>query len=229
MPGYSIPLGSVIVRGMDNLLVTEKGMSTTHLVNASTFYPSVQMAVGQGTGTVAAFCAFYKTTTKKVNLREVQKELIRFNAYLMPFVDVKQDDPYFRAVQQIGATGLLKGVQITKGKSTAVYFLPDSIVKTSDVKPALLEIYARSFLWFNKTKPGENFTVGNLLSIISEMTLSDPETLQRNVKKYWQSRFKFSSAYDLNKPITRREFAILANLYINPFARNVDITGRLIN
>ncbi|OCX50649.1 hypothetical protein BEL04_23045 [Mucilaginibacter sp. PPCGB 2223] len=229
MPGYSIPLGSVIVRDMENLLVTEKAMSTTHLVNASTFYPSVQMTVGQGAGTVAAFCAFYKTTTKKINVREVQKELIRFNAYLMPFVDVKLNDPYFRSIQQIGATGLIKGVQLTKGKATATYFLPDSIVKTTEVKPVLMEIYARSFLWFNKVKPGDDFTVGNLLSFISEMTLSDPETLQKNVKKYWQSRFKFTSAYDLGKPITRREFAILANLYINPFARNVDITGRLIN
>jgi hypothetical protein len=162
-------------------------------------------------------------------VREVQKELIRFNAYLMPFVDVKQDDPYFRSIQQIGATGLIKGMQLTRGKSTATYFLPDSTVKTAEVKPVLIEIYARSFLWFNKTKPADNFTVGNLLSFISEMTLSDPETLQRNVKRYWQSRFKFTSTYDLNKPITRREFAILANLYINPFARNVDITGRLIN
>jgi len=229
MPGYTIPLGTVIVRDIENLLVTEKGLSTTHLVNASTFYPSVQMTLGQGAGTVAAFCAFYKTTTKKINVREVQKELLRFNAYLMPFVDVKQSDPYFRAIQQIGATGLLKGVQLTQGKSTASYFLPDSIVKTAEVKPVLMEIYARSFLWFNKIKPGDNFTVGNLLSFISEMTLSDPETLQKNVKKYWQSRFKFASVYDLNKPITRREFAILANLYINPFARNVDITGRLIN
>lgn len=229
MPGYSIPLGAVIVRDMENLLVTEKGMSTTHLVNASTFYPSVQMTLGQGAGTVAAYCAFYKTTTKKINVREVQKELTRFNAYLMPFVDVKQDDPYFRSIQQIGATGLLKGVQVTKGKTTATYFLPDSIVKTSEVKPVLQEIYTRSFLWFNKTKPGNNFTVGNMLSFISEMTLSDPETLQRNVKKYWDTRFKFASAFDLNKPITRREFAVLANLYINPFARNVDITGRLIN
>jgi hypothetical protein len=229
MPGYSIPLGTVVLRDIDNLLVTEKALSTTHLVNASTFYPSVQMTLGQGAGTVAAFCAFYKTTTKKLQVREIQKELIRFDGYLMPFIDVAQSDPYFRAIQQIGATGLLKGVQLTKGKSTSTYFLPDSTVQTSEVKPVLLEIYARSFLWFNKTKPGAAFTIGNLLSFISEMTLADPKTLQLNVKKHWLSKYKFNTQFDMDKPVTRREFAVLTNLYINPFGREVNIAGRLVN
>ncbi len=229
MPGYSIPLGTVVLRDVDNLLVTEKALSTTHLVNATVFYPSVQMTLGQGAGTVAAYCAFYKTTTKHLQVREIQKELLSYKAYLMPFVDVNQTDPYFRAIQQIGAAGLLKGVQVVKGHSAAVYFQPDSVVQTAEIKPVMMEIYARSFLWFNKTKPGEVFTTGNLLSFISEMTLSDPETLQRNVKKYWQSKFKFTTDFDVNKPLTRREFAILANLYINPFARTVDITGKLVN
>jgi hypothetical protein len=229
MPGYSIPMGAVVIKEIDNLLVTEKALSTTHLVNASTFYPSVQMTLGQGVGTVAAYCAFFKTTTKNLDVRKIQGELLDYKGYLMPFVDVTQSDPYFRAIQQLGATGMLKGVQKTINKSTAVYFLPDSIVRTSEIKPTLLEIYTRSFLWFNKAKPGEVFTVGNLLSFISEMTLMDPKTLQLNMQKLWKAKFKFTSDFSMDKPITRREFAVLANLYINPFGRSVDITGRFTN
>ena len=228
-PGYSIPLGAVVLRDVDNLLVTEKAVSTTHIVNASTFYPSVQMTLGQGVGTVAAYCAFFKTTTKKLDVLKIQDELLTYKGYLMPFVDVTQADPYFRAIQQIGATGLLKGVQIANGKSAAVYFEPDSVVRTAEIKPVLAETYSRSFIWFNKTKPGDVFTVGNLLSFISEMTLADPATLKLNMQKLWKIKYKFSSDFDADRPITRREFAILANQYINPFARAVDITGKLIN
>jgi len=33
----------------------------------------------------------------------------------------------------------------------------------------------------------------------------------------------------MNHPITRREFAILANQFLNPFARAVDLNGRIVN
>jgi hypothetical protein len=230
MPGYTVPLGSVIFKDIDNLLVTGTAMSVSHLVNASSFYPSVQMTIGQGVGTAAAYCAFFKTTTNKLDVRKVQDELLTHKGYLMPFADVKHTDVYFRAIQQVGASGLLQGKIISNGKSGAtVFFLPDSIVKTSEIKPVLLEIYTRSFIWFNKNKPGQVFTTGNLLSFISEMTLADPKTLELNVKKAWKSRYKFTSDFSADTPISRREFAVLVNLYINPFARAVDLTGKLIN
>jgi len=33
----------------------------------------------------------------------------------------------------------------------------------------------------------------------------------------------------MDRPITRREFAILANQYLNPFARTVDLGGKIMN
>lgn len=229
MPGYSIPMGAVVIKELDNLLVTEKAMSTTHLTNASTFYPSVQMTVGQGAGTVAAYCAFFKTTTKKLEVRKIQTELLDYKAYLMPFVDVSPKDLYFRSIQQVGVTGMLRGVQKLDGKTNAVYFLPDSAVQTSEIKPIMLALYTRSFLWFNKNKPGALFTVGNLLSFISEMTLADPENLEHKMKAAWKTTYHFTADFDTKRPVTRREFAALANQYINPFARTVDITGRFVN
>ncbi|RKR81452.1 FAD dependent oxidoreductase [Mucilaginibacter gracilis] len=229
MPGYSIPMGAVVIKDIDNLLVTEKALSVTHLVNASSFYPSVQMTLGQGVGTIAAYCAFFKTTTKHLEVRKIQIELLDYKGYLMPFVDVNQTHRYFRAVQQIGATGMLRGVQIANGKTASVYFLPDSAVKTSEIKPVMLDLYTRSFLWFNKAKPGEVFTVGNLLSFISEMTLADPETLKKNLQSFWKTKYKFTTDFNTERPITRLEFAVLANIYINPFGRMVDITGRFVN
>ena len=45
----------------------------------------------------------------------------------------------------------------------------------------------------------------------------------------WKTKYKFPTPFDLKRPVTRREFAALANRYLNPFSRKVDMTGKLIN
>ncbi len=228
-PAYSIPAGAVIVKDFDNFLVTEKALSVTHLVNASTMYPSVQMTVGQGIGSIAAYCAFFKTTTKSLKIRLIQNEILAYHGYLMPFIDVKQTDPQFIAIQKIGVTGLLQGVQKPSGGAAPVFFQPDSVVKTAEVKPVLSEIYTRSFLWFNKYKPGEFFTINNMLSFIQELNLRDDKNFRLQIQNDWKAKLHLNTAFDLARPITRREFAALADVYLKPFDRSVDLTGKLIN
>ena len=227
-PAYSIPLGAIVVKEQENLLVTEKAMSVTHLVNGSISYPSVQMTLGQGVGATAAYCAFFKLTTKQLRPRIIQGEILDYKGYLMPFADIPITDPAFRAIQQVGATGMLQGIQKVNGNSAQVLFMPDTTVNTEEVEPFLTEIYSRAFLWFGREKPTATFTVGNLLSFISEMTLRDPDNLKEVMQKTWKTQYKFTTDFDLKRPVTRREFAVLANKFLNPFARAVDITGKLI-
>jgi hypothetical protein len=214
---------------MENMFVTEKSLSVTHLVNGSITYPSVQMTLGQGVGAAAAYCAFFKTSTKNLNVRVIQQEILDFKGIIMPFTDISTSDPDYRAIQQVGASGILKAIQRINGNRAEVLFLPDSTVKTADVQPMMKEMYARAFLWFNKERPGEVFTLGNLISYISEMSLADPQTLQKTMAASWKIRYKFSLPFDIKRPVTRREFAVLANRYFNPFARRVDISGKLVN
>jgi len=221
LPRNYIPMRDVIVKDADNLLVTEKVLPT----EGSIQYLPLQMALGQGVGTVAAYVAFFKTTTKNLKVRIIQQELLDFKGYLLPFADVKRDDKYIRAVQQIGATGILKG--INKGRD--LLFMPDAVVSTDEIKPVLTEIYSRAFLWFNKEKPGEKFTQGNLLSLISEMTLSEPQTLRITMQRDWKTKYHFNSDFDLSRPVTRLEFAVLVNQFLNPFARTVDMAGEIVN
>jgi len=187
------------------------------------------MILGQGVGATAAFCAFFKTTTKHLHVRIIQGEILDYKGYLVPITDMTQNDPHWRAVQQICATGLLKGVQKTNGDKVEIRFEPDDIVSTEEIKPFLLELYTRAFLWFNKEKPADKFTVGNLLSLISDYTLTDPKTLQLHLQKAWAPQFKLTGTFDLNRPVTRMEFAVLTNKYLNPFAKTVDLSGRVIN
>ncbi len=224
-PAYCIPLNAVLVKNAENILVTEKAVSG----NKNIQYLPLQTALGQGTATVAAFCAFFKTTTEKLKVRIIQGELLDFKGDLLPFTDIAPRDPNWRAIQQIAATGLLKGVQQVSNNKAMFFFKPDSLVNTAEVKPVLTEIYTRAFLWFSKEKTGEKFTVGNLLSFISDYTLTDPTLLNSKTQKAWKSQYKFTTDFDLNHPVTRREFAVLANKFLNPFARTVDLQGAVVN
>lgn len=228
-PAYSIPMGAVVVKEMENLLVIEKAMSVTHLVNGSVTHPAVQMTMGQGAGATAAYCAFYTKNTNNLDVRKIQEEILIYSGSIMPYADVLKDDPDYRAIQQVGATGLLEGFFKPQGKSAQMLFKPDTIVYTVELRDLLNDMYTRSFIWFNKNQPGEKFTVGNLISYISEMSLAEPENLQRVMQANWKTKYKFPTPFDPKRPVTRREFAALANRYLNPFSRKVDMTGKLIN
>ena len=106
--------------------------------------------------------------------------------------------------------------------------MPDITVTTAEVQPVLNEIYSRAFIWFDKEKPAELFTVGNTLSLISEFTLTESKTLQATLQKNWQTKHGFAN-FELTRPITRLEFAVLVNQYLNPFARKIDLEGNIVN
>ncbi|HVW96480.1 MAG TPA: FAD-dependent oxidoreductase [Mucilaginibacter sp.] len=224
-PFYYIPLEAVVAGKVENILVTETALPGNKDIQ---FLP-VQLTLGQGVGAAAAFCAFFKTTTARLHTRIIQGEVLDFKGYLLPIADVKQSNPYWRAVQQVCATGLLRGVQMASGGNPRFCFLPDSPVSTAEIEPVLKEIYTRAFLWFNREKPGKEFTVGNMLSFISEITLTSPDVLNKSMQKAWTDIYRFKNAFDINRPVTRLEFAVLANRFLNPFARTVSLSGKLIN
>ena len=211
---------------MDNYTGNRKSVLPA---NKNIQYLPLQLTLGQGAGTVAAYCAFFKTTTNNLNVRIIQGELLDFKGYLLPFTDISPKDPDWRAIQQVCATGLIKGILHIKRNDSEFLFKPDSLVSTAEIKPVLIEIYTRAFLWFNKEKPGERFTLGNLVSFISDYTLTDPQVLKFRIKRDWKSLYKFKTDFDLNRQITRREFAVLANKFLNPFARTVDLNGMPVN
>lgn len=221
---HFVPLKAVILKGADNVLITEKILPAEKDIQ----WLPLQLELGQGVGATAAYCAFFKTTTKNLKVRIIQGEILDFHGRLIPFADIPQNDADWRSIQQVAATGMLKGWE-AGNKNPQLFFRPDSAVSTAEVKPVLTEIYTRAFLWFNREKPAEKFTVGNMLSLISDYTLTEPQVLKLNIQKAWKNQYKFKLDFNPERPITRREFAVLTNKFLNPFARTVDLDGRLVN
>ncbi len=84
---YSIPLRSLIPRGVNNLLVASRSFSATSEAAGSARVIPTTMAMGQAAGVVAAFCARRGCTPAEVVrrpelLREVQRILRAQGAYL---------------------------------------------------------------------------------------------------------------------------------------------------
>ena len=73
IPSYGFPLGIVIPAGFPGLLVAEKSVSVTNLVNGSTRLQPVVLQIGQATGALAALAAAAGVDPSEVAVRRVQE------------------------------------------------------------------------------------------------------------------------------------------------------------
>lgn len=184
---------------------------------------SGRFSEGQAAGATAAYCAFFGTTTKNLDVRVIQGELLAYKAELMRLNDVPQTDSNYLAIQRIAVTGIIKGYFFLPG---GFLFHPEKQVKLNDIEPAFREYYSRSQIWFADNSV-DTFTIADALILIKFIG-SRGEELNREVEKGWKTSFKFKNAFDLKRAITRREFAVLVDTYLKPFNVKVDLTGRLI-
>ncbi|WEK19296.1 MAG: hypothetical protein P0Y49_21200 [Candidatus Pedobacter colombiensis] len=204
-----ILLNSFLLPQQENLVVLNQGNES--------------FAGGQAAGATAAYAVFFKTKTSLSDLKEIQKELINHKLATLPFADVEQGDPNWKSIQFIGLSGFLK-VVLTNGDAN---FYPEQAVSTAEVKEPIKEFYYKAQIWFDDYKD-VNITVGAALNMICMVGNKAPENTNAEVQKKWKSSYHFKNEFDLNRSITRREFAVLVDEYLNPFKTNIDKTGRVI-
>ncbi|MEB2785436.1 FAD-dependent oxidoreductase [Algoriphagus persicinus] len=109
VPSYTVPLGALIIKDHPALILAEKSISVSNIVNGATRLQPVVLGISQAAGILASVAVREKRELKDVSIREVQQLLLDQNAYIMPFLDMKPEDKLFQAMQKIGATGILKG------------------------------------------------------------------------------------------------------------------------
>ncbi len=180
---------------------------------------------GQAIGASAAYCAFFKTTVDKINIRTLQGELLAYHGQLIPFQDIEIQDVHFAEIQRIGAVGILKGEVLQKDETTFFHFNPMDSVSSKEIEPIFLNLYTRSQIWFSD-KEIEILTLADLLSLIKFTALKGDE-LDADMKKGWKQRFHFTSEFDPAKTVTRRQLAVLIDYYLKPFNIKVDNQGNL--
>lgn len=215
VPSYCLPMGTLIPDSVDNMLVTEKSISVSNIANGCTREQPVVLQIGHAAGTIAAIAIKNGISPSEVKVRDVQRQLLSDGGYIMPYLDVKKDDPLFRTYQRIGATGILKGEGKSLAWSNETWFYPDSVL-TLEALDGFFDYYPQ----MRAELPSTN-----------ELTVSDAARLVSRTAGMDADHFdgvEYLTGLDRDATITRGQFAIAVDKILDPFNNfDVDLRGRL--
>jgi hypothetical protein len=218
VPSFNIPISCLIPENQDNIIIAEKSISVSNVVNGTTRLQPCVMQIGQAAGLLAAQSVKDDLAPKKLSVRKLQNILLDANGYIMPFVDIKQNSPYFKAVQRIGATGLLKGVGVPNGWANTTYFYPEKNISFAD----FVSTWKMKFEYpYNIIE--HDMTIEDAVNFAAILNGKNRNEILPGFKTQWNTLNLVD--FDLKRSIKRVELAAILNEYdvFNQF--NVDVFG----
>lgn len=219
VPSFNIPLGSLIPLTSTNLIIAEKSISVSNVVNGTTRLQPCVMQIGQAAGLLAAKSVIDGVQPKNISVRKLQSILLEANGYVMPYVDVDQNNLHFKAVQKLGATGLLRGVGVPSGWANATYFYPNKKVAINE----FLKTWKLKYK-YDSPQTAEDMTISDAMYFAT--LLSGNNQIKNDFEQKWKALAL--NDFNLQRPITRIELAAVLNEYdvFNRF--DVDIFGTFL-
>ena len=94
-------MGTLIPKNSEKLLVIEKSISVSNLVNGTTRLQPVVMLIGQAAGFMAGLAIKSNLSIDKIKIRNIQSEILENGGYILPYIDVEPNHPNFMAYQKI--------------------------------------------------------------------------------------------------------------------------------
>jgi hypothetical protein len=223
IPSYGLPLGTLIPKEVNNLVVAEKSISVSNLANGTTRLQPVVLQIGQAAGALAALSVKKQKDIREVSVRSVQNAILSAGGFLLPYLDVKVDNPLFKPYQRIGSTGILKGVGKHVDWSNQTWLRADTLLLTSELD-GLKDVYPSAV--FDTTK--KTMTVNEALAVIKQIANSENISIKGDIVDLAHKIYSNYGLIDfnLNKEIKRGEIALLIDQLLDPFNRKeVDIRG----
>ncbi|MDR2147209.1 MAG: FAD-dependent oxidoreductase [Tannerella sp.] len=202
VPSFNIPLGSLIPQKINGLIVSDKAISVSNLINGSTRLQPVVLLTGQAAGTLAALSVREGKEPRNIPVRAVQKALLDQKAYIMPLYDVKPSDADFEAIQKITATGILKVVGESYNWANRSWFYPDSTITVAEFTQGLHDF-------------DSNMEVTDSQNILTEKEAV--KLMGKNADGYKET------------PVTKRRLAVLLDALLHPFDREIGFDGKFQN
>lgn len=210
IPSYGLPMGVLLPKEVDGLIVAEKSISVSNIVNGSTRLQPVVLQIGEAAGIVAALAVKQGIEPREVSVREVQREVLAGGGYLLPFLDLPATDPHFGAIQRVGVTGIIEGVGMTVGWENQSWF------RIGD--PISLDELSRGLHSFDAEIPhiAEQRNV-TLQDLIEHGSVTAEQWAEWGLENF-----------DPQRDATRLECAVVIDKVLNPFAKGVTINGEFI-
>ena len=218
VPSYNIPLGALVPKTGEGLIVAEKSISVTNIVAGASRLQPVVLGIGQAAGALAATAVLSNTDPSNINIRAVQSALLESNAYLMPFIDVKPNDASFKVIQKIGATGILKGTGLSYKWANQTWFYPELPVSEWDLINGLKAFYPA----FEDLHPSGNLTSATYVASIIKAIGKKDITAAQVTDFLKQQNF---NGLTTESTLTRRMVAHAIDHFLNPFKMEIDFTG----
>lgn len=225
IPSFSVPLGALLPVSHSGLVVAEKGISVSNVVNGTTRLQPCVLLIGQAGGVLAALAVQNKKNdARQISVREVQSILLQQNAYLMPYADVNLSTPGFYSIQRIGACGFLRGKGQANAWANRTWFEPDSTITVYQFLsqlPALIPVNNQISKWLESAKSEGLLSVGRAVEFIEGIKKSARKNTNVNssnaqVSSSWTTWGL--SNYNPERAITKRELAILLDKIVDPFS-----------
>lgn len=214
IPSYNVSLGSLIPKNISNFIVAEKSIAVSNIVAGATRLQPVVLGIGQAAGALAATSILENKEIKDLDIRHIQTKLLDANAYLMPYIDVKPTDLYFKAVQKIGATGILKGKGNPYKWANQTWFYPNHSISEYDLVQGLKTYYP---VMENYQGSGTDLTIKEFAKMLHTVKPAISENL---VKENYALLSK-------SEVMNRAQVAILIDQLLNPFEHKIDWFGNL--
>ncbi len=224
IPSFSIPLGSLIPREVDGLIVAEKSISISSIANgASRLQPAV-MTIGQAAGAAAAMAAAGGIQPRKLSVRDVQQHLLDHQCWALPYMDTSPDNWHFQPLQRMGLSGVLRGEGIPYLWANQTWIYPDSIMTVGEVAEALVRavdsgstsgstVYELPLFDVqpDARRSGQPALFGEVEQAVR--VLADRKSLAKSTR----SDFHYPPPPGADEPITRKDFARLVDALLDPF------------
>ena len=230
IPSWGLPLGVFFPRNDDRLILAEKAVSVTNLVNGTSRLQPVVMQIGQVAGTLAAMAVAQKRVPCRLSVRDVQRQLLKTGNYLLPFLDVPRSDALFPVLQRIGVTGILQGRGRHHDWSNETWFDVNSIVQASDVERLFRFYTASSAISTDSVSPliPANLNAETLQQVFARIMKAHQIAGIEHLSTLMRTSLEpYNVPFPAGK-ISRKVFAIWVDAILNPFAREVDLYGNMV-
>jgi hypothetical protein len=221
VPSYNVPLGALIPKDHPALILAEKSISVSNIVNGASRLQPVVLGIGHAAGVLAAVAVKEKKELQAISIREVQAALLSQSAYIMPFIDMNPTDKNFAAMQKIGATGIFKGEGVPYLWANQTWFYPERLVTEYELVdglrpfyPALKEYWGASGAYLT----GERFQ--KILELIKQ------DISLKEIAQAWEKR-ELADEFTTELILTREQVSVLLDELLDPFSIEVEWSGKI--
>ncbi len=203
VPSFSMPLG-ILVSENSNLIIAEKSVSVSNIVNGATRLQPCVVQIGQAAGAMAAIAFQENKKPQEINVRQLQSILLDEGQIIQPYVDIQKSHPHFKAIQKIGSTGLIQAIPVPGQWENYTYFFPESLVETDVFLNTLEERFSLKEEW----NIGKYLKFKDLDKVLRSLPLENKEENWMNFFKESWSNWGFEQIIP-SRPIKKVELAVI--------------------